>query len=80
MLAKPCKITTPLGAPGEAPEVVSSEYALNINFEGSSLGDYKSLEAQTPKGSSLTGWLNCLMVGVTSLATKNKSAGKSGEC
>jgi hypothetical protein len=54
MLAKPCKITTPLGAPGEAPEVVSSEYALNNNFEGSSLGDYKSLEAQSPKGSSRT--------------------------
>lgn len=35
---------TPPGAPGEAPEVVPPEYALGINSEGSSLGDYEALE------------------------------------
>jgi ectoine hydroxylase-related dioxygenase (phytanoyl-CoA dioxygenase family) len=35
---------TPPGAPGEAPEVVPPEYALGINSEGSSLGDYEALD------------------------------------
>ena len=35
---------TPPGAPGEAPEVVPPEYALGIESNGSSLGDYNALE------------------------------------
>jgi ectoine hydroxylase-related dioxygenase (phytanoyl-CoA dioxygenase family) len=35
---------TPPGAPGEAPEVVPPEYALGIDSEGSSLGDYEALD------------------------------------
>ncbi|MDA8642986.1 phytanoyl-CoA dioxygenase family protein [Alphaproteobacteria bacterium] len=35
---------TPPGAPGEAPEVVPPEYALGIESDGSSLGDYDALE------------------------------------
>jgi len=35
---------TPPGAPGEAPEVVPPEYALGIETDGSSLGDYDALE------------------------------------
>lgn len=35
---------TPPGAPGEVPEVVPPEYALGIESDGSSLGDYDALE------------------------------------